>query len=150
MCAAVARIFFERRDSPTDPRRRAGWMDDEFTQGQRATGDTVPPMDVLDTESGVEIIMDLPGIEEAAVSVTYRDGTVIVSGTKRPTRCQHGRAAFHLAERGFGRFARAVKVAGAIDTSRATATLEAGELRIVLPRLEERRGHDIRIRVDSR
>jgi HSP20 family molecular chaperone IbpA len=54
-------------------------------------------------------------------------------------------AAFHLAERGFGRFARAVRLAGAFDAGRARATLNAGELRVVLPRIDERRGSEIRI-----
>ena len=68
-------------------------------------------MDVLETESGVEIIVDLPGIDAEAVTITYRDGSVVIAGDKRPTRCQHkSKAAFHLAERGFGRFARAVRL----------------------------------------
>jgi len=42
-------------------------------------------------------------------------------------------------------FTRAIGVEGAFDTGRATATLTDGELRIVLPRLAERRGGQIRI-----
>jgi HSP20 family molecular chaperone IbpA len=61
--------------------------------------------------------------------------------------CPHSQAAFHLAERTFGRFARAVRISGAFDAGRATATLVEGELRVILPRIEERRGHDIRIEI---
>jgi HSP20 family protein len=107
-------------------------------------------MDVLETEAGVEIIMDLPGIDAQALSITYRDGALIVGGHKRPTRCQHkGKAAFHLAERSFGRFTRVVRLGGAFDASRARATLAAGELHIVIPRIGERRGQQISIPVGT-
>ena len=46
-----------------------------------------------------------------------------------------------------GGFARAISLEGAYDTTRATAGLRDGELRVVLPRLEERRGVPIRIPV---
>jgi HSP20 family molecular chaperone IbpA len=72
----------------------------------------------------------------------------VIAGDKRPTRCQHKtKAAFNLAERSFGRFARAVRLGGALDASRAQATLTAGELHIVIPRIDERRGQQITIPV---
>ena len=54
---------------------------------------------------------------------------------------------FHLAERSYGRFARAVRIGGAFDASRATAHASAGMLRVVLPRIEERRGRVVIIAV---
>jgi HSP20 family protein len=94
--------------------------------------------------------VDLPGIDAQSVTITYREGAIVVAGHKRPTRCQHkGKAAFHLAERSFGRFTRAVRLAGALDASHARATLSAGELHIVIPRIAERRGQQIGIRVDT-
>jgi HSP20 family molecular chaperone IbpA len=63
--------------------------------------------------------------------------------------CSHGNAAFHLAERTFGRFARAVRISGAVDAGRARATLQTGELRVVIPRIDERRGQEIRIPIET-
>ena len=56
---------------------------------------------------------------------------------------------FHLVEREFGRFARAVRLTGAFDVQRARASLAAGELTIVLPRLADRRGQAHTIPVTS-
>ena len=44
---------------------------------------------------------------------------------------------------------RAIRLTGAFDAGKATATLSAGELRVMLPRIEERRGGDIRIPVNT-
>jgi HSP20 family protein len=106
-------------------------------------------MDVLETTAGIELVVDLPGVPRSAINVVFAQGALIVAGRKRPASCTDGEAAFHLVERNFGRFARAVHLKGAFDTGKATATLEAGELRIFLPRIEERRGRDRRIEIAS-
>jgi HSP20 family molecular chaperone IbpA len=63
--------------------------------------------------------------------------------------CTDCNPAFHVAERTFGRFGRAITLDGAFDTDRATATLAGGELRLVLPRLDDRRGRQVRIPVHA-
>lgn len=114
-----------------------------------AAGECTPPFDVVETGAAIEIVMDLPGVERETLQVVFSRGTVLIAGMKRPSVCSHADAAFHLAERAFGRFARAVRIAGAVDAGRARATLDAGELRIVLPRLAERRGSQINIPVET-
>lgn len=143
----VARIFFERLE--TSDARRFAWSDRDPSAGGRSGGDTVPPMDVVETQENIEIVIDLPGVDPGSVSISVRDGVLRVSGIKRPTTCQHGRAAFHLAERGFGNFGRALRLNAAVDANRASASLVAGELRILLPRIEERRGREIRVAITT-
>lgn len=116
-------------------------------QGDPQPVECVPPLDVTETAEAIEIVVDLPGVAADAVVVVVRDGTVTVSGSKQPSRCRSKAAAFHLAERSFGGFARTVRIPGAVDAGRASVTFVDGELRIVLPRLEERRGREIRLTV---
>jgi HSP20 family protein len=144
----VTRIFFERRDASEDLADWFDWLDDHGQAGNQA-GECSPSMDVLETAATIEILVDLPGVQADALNVVISKGVLIVAGEKLPARCAHHEAAFHLVERGFGRFARGVRLAGAFDGSRATATLSAGELRIVLPRIEERRGKPLRILVKT-
>jgi HSP20 family molecular chaperone IbpA len=56
-------------------------------------------------------------------------------------------SSFHLVERGFGRFARTVRIGRACDGSRAHARLVKGELRISIPKIAERRGQTFEIQV---
>jgi HSP20 family protein len=145
----VAHIYRDWRGS--DP-SRAGEFDetrlrdifaDDFPAGGR--GECVPPMDVLETSGNVQILMDLPGVALTALRVLFSHEMIIITGEKLPEGCANHRAAFHLAERGFGRFTRAVRLNGAFDAGQATATLVGGELRVVLPRIDERRGREILI-----
>ena len=101
----------------------------------------MPLLDVFETQDDIDIVLDLPGIPAANLRVVLKAGVVIVAGEKdRPDPAQRGPASFHLVERDFGRFARAVRVHVAIDAARATATLAEGELRVRLPKIADRRG----------
>jgi HSP20 family protein len=144
----VARIFLERRDLGEDARRLFDLLAGEQAAGAPA-GECAPPVDVVETANTVEIVVDVPGVVIDDIRVVFGRGVVVVGGRKLPPGCEHRDAAFHLAERAFGSFARAIRVSGAFDAGRATATLAAGELRVVLPRIEERRGGEIRIPVTA-
>jgi HSP20 family protein len=143
----VARIFLERRDLDDDLDR----LFDLLTTADARSGPEAEcraPLDVVETPTGLEIVMDLAGVPADAVQVIVAENTLIVMGRKNPAACEHQReAAFHVAERTFGRFARGVRLTGAFDVGGADATLRAGELRVLLPRIEERRGRKRRIPV---
>jgi HSP20 family protein len=144
----VASIFLERRSLDDDLRR----LVEQLTREESAsTAECTVPLDVIETSAAIEILMDLVGVTADAVKIVVAHNTVLITGEKRPAACEHcGQAAFHVAERVFGRFTRAVKLSGAFDVARADARLRNGELRLVLPRIEERRGreHRIPVRVD--
>jgi HSP20 family protein len=137
----VTWIALERLDAGEDLRRILKWLDGDSP----AAAECSPAVDVYETATAVELIADLPGVRAEAIRVIFVDGVLAVAGQKQPRSCEHRDAAFHLAERGFGRFARLFRLTGAFDAGRARATLTAGELHVVLPRIEERRGAQIRI-----
>jgi HSP20 family protein len=144
----MPRIYLERREMGEELRRLFDLLDGE-SQAAGGPGECTPPVDVIDAPERLEIVMDLPGVKPEAVQLVFARGTLVIAGTKRPAACGHKDAAFHMAERTFGRFARAVRISGAVDAGRATATLRKGELRISVPRIEERRGREIRIRIGT-
>ena len=116
---------------------------------QRAySGECRPALDVLETRTAIEIIVDMSGIAPEAVRVLYRAGVVIIAGEKGPTSAGAD-PDYHLVEREFGRFARVVRLSGAFDVQRALATIRQGELTIVLPKIEERRDRPHRVPVTS-
>ena len=143
----MARILLEQRSDAlaADAMRR---LLDMLEDGAPAQGECAPPMDVLDLADRVEIVVDLPGVPVGAVRVIYSQGTLVIAGRKLPHVCEHS-VGFHLAERSFGRFVRAIGLTGAFDAGRAAASLTEGELRVVLPRIHERRGRDITIDVTA-
>jgi HSP20 family protein len=119
---------------------------------QRAySGECHPAVDVFETDAGVEIIVDVTGTSAEAVRVVFRAGVVLIAGEKAPPVAREPQT-FHLVEREFGRFARAVRVNGAFDVQAGQATMRDGELTVMLPKRVDRRGrsHRIEIHTDNR
>jgi HSP20 family protein len=108
-----------------------------------------PALDVVERPEVIDIYVDLPGVMPSDIRVIFKRGTLGVAGNKRPPDPASGRTRFLLVERGCGRFARAVRIAGPVDVQRARATLRDGELHVSLPRMEERRGREFVIPVEA-
>jgi HSP20 family protein len=136
-------------DLAEDARRLLVELDREVPGVAAVSAECRPSIDVLETASSVEVVVDVPGVPPESMRVAIRRSTLLVVGAKLATGIDPT-ARFHLAERSYGRFARAVRIAGAFDASRARATAAAGELRVVLPRVEDRRGQVVIIPVDTR
>jgi HSP20 family protein len=112
------------------------------------SGQYQPPLDVLETNTTVEVSLDAPGVSEEAIRVVIRDDVLLIVGEKAPPATA-GQKTFHLVEREFGRFARVVRLSGAFEVNNGRATLQDGELKIVLPKRTDRRGGQHRITVSS-
>jgi HSP20 family protein len=110
------------------------------------SGECHPALDVLETDDAVEISVDVSGVPAEALRVLFRGGIVLIVGEKAPP-AGGGELTYHLVEREFGRFARAVRLDGAVNTGNAKATFRDGELVIVLPKIADRRGTAQRIPV---
>jgi HSP20 family protein len=133
------RQVFADLEATLDPEHRA------------SSGEYHPSLDVVETSTAVEIVVDVAGVPAQAIRVLFRGDVLIVAGQKAPPPSAAD-PSFHLLERGFGRFARAVRLSGAFEMARARAGLVSGELTIILPKRIERRGlaQTIAIHTDSR
>ena len=152
----MARIYLDRRNLSilgdvenvsAEVERLLRWLEDGPSPASEP--EYRPPLDVIETADAFNIAADLPGVAADAIRIVYTQSAVLIFGRKAPPACHHREAAFHLAERTFGRFACLVRLAAAVDAGRARATLRAGELQISLPRIADRRGGDIEIKLES-
>jgi HSP20 family protein len=110
-------------------------------------GECSPAIDVFETDHTIEIVVDLPGVQASAVRVVVKDRAVLLAGEKSPRR--RSDSSFHLIERGYGCFARTVRLAVPCDTSHAHATLSNGELHVTLPKITDRRSRTITVPVTA-
>ncbi len=140
-------LHHDAADLAEDARRLLAELDREVPGAEMAAADCRPPIDVVETASTVEVVVDVPGVPARALRVAVRRNSVLVVGVKLPA-AGVTQARFHLAERSYGRFARVIRLSGAADASRARATVESGQLRVVLPRLDDRRGRVYAIPVE--
>ncbi len=118
------RRLFEELDPQQDPAMRG------------LAGVYAPPMDVIERQDRIDIVVDVAGVTADNVRVLFKNGMLVVAGCKWPAGPPLANGtAFHLVERGFGRFARAVEVSVAVDVSASRAILRQGELTLSLPKI---------------
>ncbi len=91
-----------------------------------------PPADVTESEVGLRIVLELPGLDPDDIEISGGDGVITVKGEKR---IEHEIAedAFHCQERVFGRFRRSVSLTNDLDAEKASATFKNGILTITVP-----------------
>ncbi len=131
-----------------DVRRLLDELSSELPADQRATsGEYRPGVDVFETESNVEVTVDVPGVPRTALKVAFRSDILVIVGVKPAPPAVA--AQYHLVERAFGRFVRAVRLSGAFDLGAARARIENGALCIVLPKISDRRGRVHTIPIDA-
>ncbi|GAB4371992.1 MAG: hypothetical protein Kow00128_20330 [Deltaproteobacteria bacterium] len=98
-----------------------------------------PPADIHETEDGITIRLELPGIAADSIGVFVQGTTVEVTGEKVQEQCG-ANASFLCLERSFGRFYRAFDMTGCLNMARVAATLKGGILTLHVPKCVERRG----------
>jgi HSP20 family protein len=114
------------------------------------SGECMPLLDVFETDRTIEIVVDVPGVDPDSVRILIKSGVVLVVGEKeRSEPALKAPASFHLVERDFGRFARAIRIHAAIDAANARARLRDGELRVIVAKMAERRGREILIPIEK-
>jgi len=145
----VAELFRQdAADLAEDARRLLIELDRDVPGASEAAGECRPALDVLETAGAIEVIVDVPGVAPESIRVAIRRSTLLIVGAKLAPAADPT-ARFHVVERSYGRFARAVRIGGAVDATRVRAVASAGQLRIILPRLDDRRGQVLMVPVES-
>ena len=110
-------------------------------------GAWIPMADILETEEHLLVIVELPGVAPADLTISTHGGDVILKGEKRRPVLAESPARFHVAERAYGRFRRVIHLGVPVNTHRAEAVLANGHLRIKFPKVPNRRGEEVAIEV---
>jgi HSP20 family protein len=131
-----------------DPFRDVKGMEEEFDRlvGRAFSRNAwVPALDVRETDDRFELSLDLPGIDPEAVSVSFEDGMLTVSG-KREFAEENKGETWHRIERGFGTFARSVRLPRTADPDRIEATFDKGVLTVAVPKAEAAKARTIEVK----
>src|SRR5215813_5608197 len=102
--------------------------------------------DMLSDADRYLIEIELPGVLAEELEVSAEGEALVVEGVKEERRPPRGeRPQYERAERDYGPFRRVFELPGPADLTRATAQLNGGVLRIIVPRIVDRRGRKRRI-----
>jgi HSP20 family protein len=92
-----------------------------------------PSLDMRETEKGLEVSAEIPGVDEKDIEVTLANGQLTIRGEKKYERDQK-EAGYHVMERSYGSFARTVPLPFDVDERAVTAVFDNGVLKVSLPK----------------
>lgn len=100
--------------------------------GLAAAFESGPRSDVVETDTEVEVTVELPGLEEKDIEVSLSDDALVVKGEKKIERKEEKRG-YYLSERSYGSVYRSIPLPAGVDSDKAEASFKNGVLTIRLP-----------------
>jgi HSP20 family molecular chaperone IbpA len=135
---------------PQEPSMPAGENQDQAASGAghaertRARRVHTPATDIYETEQGLVLLIDLPGVVPEAVDVTLEQGVLTVRAHTED-RPPPGYSLVHQ-EYQSGDFERAFTLSEEVDAGRIEAQLNDGVLRLFVPKATRAEGRRIQAR----
>ncbi len=107
-----------------------------------------PLVDIFESEIGVSIHVDLPGVDKKEVSLEVKDNIITIKGERRLDPPPADEAHYYRKERGFGAFQRSFAMNAPIAPDTIKATYKNGVLKIEIPKPEEVRPKQVSVKID--
>jgi HSP20 family protein len=106
-----------------------------------------PPVDLCETKDAIIVRAELPGLTAEQIKIGATNSQLRIWGEKK-RRVSRNKILSHLcSERSFGKFCRLVPLRWTVSLRDATAKVENGILTVRLPKIEDRRGVEFKIKV---
>jgi HSP20 family protein len=95
----------------------------------------VPTMDVVENDNEIVVSVEMPGLQRNDIDISIDDDVLTIRGEKKVEDKQTDeKKNFHVTERAYGVFYRAIQLPSGIDPSKVEARMENGVLKITIPK----------------
>jgi HSP20 family protein len=101
-------------------------------RGGAASGRWIPNTDVYETDTGLVVKVELPGMKSENLEITVEGSRLRIAGT-RPDCCRAPKCSFLVMEINYGPFESVLELPSGYDLSEAKAVYVNGFLRIDVP-----------------
>ena len=119
---------------------------EKHTHERFLTHEWLPSVDLTETKDKFVIKAELPGLEAKDVDLSIADDVLTIKGEKREeteTKEEH----HFFVERHWGTFERQIRLPALVKTEKIDATFDKGVLTINLPKTEEAKKKEVKIKV---
>jgi HSP20 family protein len=116
------------------------------SQESLSSGAFVPPVDVYEDEQGIQLKMEVPGIEERDIDVRLENNLLTIRGERKLEK-ETKEENYHRIERSYGSFTRSFTLPNTINPEEVKASYAKGVLAIHLGKRAEARPKQIKVDV---
>lgn len=104
-------------------------------EGALASTAFQPRVDVRETDSGLQLTAEMPGMSEKDIEINVESDRLTLRGEKR-AEVERTESGWRIAERSYGRFERTLSLSSDLDADKAQASFKNGVLTVTVPRKE--------------
>ncbi|OGS99973.1 MAG: heat-shock protein [Gallionellales bacterium RIFCSPLOWO2_12_FULL_59_22] len=98
--------------------------------------------EVEETDKEIVVRVEIPGMEKEDCRITIEGNMLYLSGEKRYMRETHD-STYHVMERAYGAFQRAIPLPRNVDTGKAEANYKNGVLSVRMPKMAGESGRTV-------
>jgi len=125
---------------------------DSFFEGRPSrkaeeVGEWLPTLDVLETKNDLVVRAEIPGIDPKDIDISLANDILTIKGEKKQ-EIEEKEENYHLIERSYGSFTRMVRLPREVQSDKISASYKNGILKITLPKSEEAKKKEIKIKVE--
>ena len=103
------------------------------------------PLDVSETEDAFIVKASIPGVNPDDIDISLADNVLTIKAEIKDEK-EIEDAKYHLKERRFGVYSRAITLPTAVDADKVEAVYENGVLTLTIPKAEAVKPHKIAVR----
>jgi len=103
-------------------------------------------LDVSETDEVLMVEASLPGIRPEDVDISIIGSTLTIKGEAKHEEEKEEKGKYHYRERRYRSFQRAITLPAEVNSDAAEAVLEDGELKLMLPKVEETKSKRIEVK----
>ncbi|KAF0188403.1 MAG: HspC2 heat shock [Desulfobulbaceae bacterium] len=113
------------------------WFDFPFHNlGEDVNLAWTPRLDVSETDTTLEVVADLPGMDKKDINVSLDGDLLTIKGEKKEVKEKKDKH-YHSIERRSGSFYRAVRLPAEVENDKIEAAFKDGVLTLTLPKSKE-------------
>ncbi len=116
----------------------------DFNLGLSGSG-VYPPINVFESEDGLLLIAEVPGLELEDFKVSSAGRTLTISSIRRAITMTGDGQGYHRRERAQGEFTRSLQLPDDLDLGKAEANYSKGMLTVRVPKREESKPRQISV-----
>ena len=115
-----------------------------------AVGSWTPHVNICQTESMIVVRAELPGVEASDIYLGFQGNSLRLQGIKREPPQSPQLLCYFCLERRYGKFDRQISIGWIVNARKAHAYLNKGILTVELPKIDDRRGKAVNIKVEQK
>ncbi len=106
----------------------------------------IPPVDIYEDENGIILLADMPGVSKDALDIQVDKDVLTIKGDISQAIPEDAKP-LYVEFSGPGSYERAFTIGPDVDVNRIEASMNAGVVKLVLPKAEHSKPHKIEVKV---